>query len=260
VFLLIFGCALLAQGNTGYLLLVLGAVAAAAFYALDKRSRQPMLDLARLKENRDYRGALLGLFVVYAAGFGMTFLFSLYLQLFNGFSPQEAGIVLMISPCVMAVIAPLAGRLADRFSPKPLAAQGAFCVMVSLLMATSISIETPLSFIIAVLVTQGLGFAIFSAPNMSLILHSVEKDQLTMASALSAKMRSLGMVASMAIVTIFLAVMMGTGSITGGDYVHGMMFGYISVLEYSFIVYAGLACCGAFLVVGKLRRPARNAG
>lgn len=261
VFLLIFGCALLASGSIGYLLLALAAVAGAAYYALDRRSPRPMLELDRLRENPEYGRALLGLFAIYAAGFGMTFLLSLYLQLFNGFTPQEAGIVLMISPCVMAVVAPFAGRLADRFPPQPLASLGALCVIVSLLMATQISIEASLPFIVAVLMMQGLGFALFSAPNMSQIMHSVKQDQLTMASALSAKMRSLGMVASMAIVTICLAVILGAGTITGGgDYVHGMMFGYLSVLEYSFVAYSVIACCAALLVVGKFGRASSSGG
>ncbi|MFL2546363.1 MAG: MFS transporter [Candidatus Rariloculaceae bacterium] len=252
VFLMIFGCALLASGSTGYLLIALGIAACAAFFALDKRSVRPMLQLARIRENRDYGGALLGLFVIYAAGAAMIFLLSIYLQLLNGFSPQQAGFILMISPIAMAVVAPISGRLADTLSPKVLAAPGALFVMGSLLLATEITIETELPMILAVLITQGIGFGLFSSPNMSLILRSVGQDQLSMASALSAKMRSLGMVVSMAIVTVFLAVFMGSGPIgAGGDYVHGMMFGYLSVLEYSFVVHAVLACCAALLVVGR---------
>ena len=252
VFLLIFACALLGRGATGYLLLALGAAACIAFFQLDKRSSRPMLDFDRIRENKEYGGALLGLFVIYAGGFGMIFLFSIYLQMLSGFSPQEAGFVLMISPIVMAIIAPIAGRLADRYSQKGLAALGALFVMISLLMATTVTIGTELPYIIAVLVTQGIGFALFSSPNMSLILHSVEPDQLSMASALSAKMRSLGMVASMAIVTVFISIFMGSGPIAqGGDYVHGMFFGYLSVLEFSFIVHAVLACLAAWLVAGR---------
>ncbi len=252
VFLLIFACALLGRGATGYLLLALGAAACIAFFQLDKRSSRPMLDLDRIRENKEYGGALLGLFVIYAGGFGMIFLFSIYLQMLSGFSPQEAGFVLMISPIVMAVIAPIAGRLADRYSQKGLAALGALFIMTSLLMATTVTIGTELPYIIAVLMTQGIGFALFSSPNMSLILHSVEREQLSMASALSAKMRSLGMVASMAIVTVFVSIFMGSGPIAqGGDYVHGMLFGYLSVLEFSFIVHAVLACVAAWLVAGR---------
>ena len=252
VFLLIFACASLGRGAIGYLLLALAVAACVAFFELDRRSARPMLEVGRIRQNKEYGGALLGLFVIYAGGFGMIFLFSIYLQLLSGFSPQEAGFVLMSSPIVMAIIAPIAGRLADRYSPKGLAALGALFVMVSLLMATTVTIGTGLPYIIAILMTQGVGFALFSSPNMSLILHSVEQDQISMASALSAKMRSLGMVASMAIVTVFVSVFMGGGPIEqGGDYVHGMMFGYLSVLEYSFVVHAVLACFAAWFVIGR---------
>ncbi|MEE8249114.1 MAG: hypothetical protein V3R59_02685, partial [Gammaproteobacteria bacterium] len=119
-------------------------------------------------------------------------------------------------------------------------------------MATTVTMGTGLPTIIGILVAQGIGFGLFSAPNMSLILHSVEQDQLSMASALSAKMRSLGMLASMTIVTVFLSVFMSSGPIAeGGDYVHGMLFGYLSVLEFSFVVHAVLACLAAWLVVGR---------
>ena len=87
---------------------------------------------------------------------------------------------------------------------------------------------------------------------MSRVRHRVEQEQLSRASARSAKMRSYGIVASMAIVTVFLSVYMGSGPIAeGGDYVHGMLFGYLSVLEFSFIAHAVLACAAACLVVGR---------
>ena len=46
-----------------------------------------MLELTRIRENKEYGRALLGLFVIYAGGFGMIFLLSTYLQLLNGYSP-----------------------------------------------------------------------------------------------------------------------------------------------------------------------------
>jgi hypothetical protein len=47
---------------------------------------------------------------------------------------------------------------------------------------------------------------------------------------------------------------MGSGPIAeDGDYVHGMLFGYLSVLEFSFIAHAVLACVAVCLVVGRIR-------
>ena len=192
-------------------------------------------------------------FFVYAAGFAMTFLFSIFLQLVRGYTAQEAGLLLVISPLCMALMAPLSGRLADRYPPKSVAGLGALLVMVSLLLATRISAGTSVAYLIAVLSVQGVGLGIFSAPNVSRIMHSVESHQVSIASALSAKTRSLGMLASMTVVMILLSVHMGPGPLTepGSDLVHDMLFGYLNVVESSFSVHAGLACIATLLIAGS---------
>ena len=164
-----------------------------------------------------------------------------------------AGLLLVISPLCMALMAPLSGRLADRYPPKSVAGLGALLVMVSLLLATRISAGTSVAYLIAVLSVQGVGLGMFSAPNVSRIMHSVESHQVSIASALSAKTRSLGMLASMTVVMILLSVHIGSGPLTepGSDLVHDMLFGYLNVVESSFSVHAGLACIATLLIAGS---------
>ena len=253
VLLLVSGSSILGEQQLGYLLLGLGLVACVAFFALEERSEEPMLRLSEVRANRDYSRGLTSQFLVYAAGFAMTFLFSIFLQLVSGYTAQEAGLLLVISPICMALLAPLSGHLSDRYRPKSVAGLGALLVMVSLLLATRISAGTPVSYLILVLGVQGVGLGMFSAPNVSRIMHSVESHQVSIASALSAKMRSLGMLASMTVVMIQLSVHMGPGPITqpGSDFVHDMLFGYLNVVESSFTVHAGLACIATLLVAGS---------
>lgn len=69
---------------------------------------------------------------------------------------------------------------------------------------------------------------------------------------LSAKARSLGMLASMTVVMIQLSIHMEPGPISapGSDFVHDMLFGYLNVVETSFTVQAALAFIATLLVIG----------
>ena len=264
VLLLVSGSSILGEQALGYLFLGAGLVACVAFFALEERSEEPMMRLSAVRANRDYSRGLISQFLVYAAGFAMTFLFSIFLQLVSGYTAQEAGLLLVVSPLCMALMAPLSGHLADRYRAKSVAGFGALLVMVSLLLATRISAGTPVEYLILVLIAQGVGLGMFSAPNVSRIMHSVEGNQVSIASALSAKARSLGMLASMTVVMIQLSIHMGPGPISepGSDFVHDMLFGYLNVVESSFTVQAGLAFIAMLLVAGTgwLRRLRNTRG
>ena len=252
VLMLVAGSSILGEQQLGYLLLAMGLLAGIAFFALEEHSAEPMLKLSEVRANRNYSRGLISQFLVYAAGFAMTFLFSIFLQLVSGYTAQEAGLLLAVSPLCMALMAPFSGHLADRYRAKSVAGLGAFLVMVSLLLATRISAGTPVEYLILVLTVQGAGLGMFSAPNVSRIMHSVERQQVSIASALSAKARSLGMLASMTVVMIQLSTHLGPGPISepGSDFVHDMMSGYLNVVESSFTVQAALAFIATLLVIG----------
>ena len=50
----------------------------------------------------------------------MFFFLALYMQNILGYSPLQAGIRFLPSTLMIVLIAPLAGRLADRVGPRPL--------------------------------------------------------------------------------------------------------------------------------------------
>ena len=74
--------------------------------------------------------------------------------------------------------------------------------------AATISAATPLWTIVSILLSLGVGFALFSSPNMSVILGSVPPRYLGVASGVSASMRTLGMMTSMTLITIVLSILM----------------------------------------------------
>jgi MFS family permease len=69
---------------------------------------------------------------------------------------------------------------------------------------------------------HGIGFALFSSPNMTLIMSNVPRQRTGMASALAAQMRSLGMVSSMMLITVFLSYNLGTDGLIAETAVAGL--------------------------------------
>lgn len=105
----------------------------------------------------------------YRATFAVTFLLSFYLQYILSFTPQSAGLILIAQPIVQALFSPLAGRLSDRIEPAILASLGMAITAAGLAALTVLTQTRPLSYILGVLITLGMGFALFSSPNMNAI-------------------------------------------------------------------------------------------
>ena len=62
----------------------------------------------------------------------MFFFLALYMQNILGYSPLEAGVRFLPATVVIIVAGPIAGRLADRFGPRPLMVGGLLLTAVSL--------------------------------------------------------------------------------------------------------------------------------
>ena len=122
---------------------------------------------------------------------------------------------------------------------------GAF-ILCQTVLAAFLDAGSGLAHILAVMVFQGLGFAFFSAPNISNIMTSVGPAERGMASALSAEMRSLGMMVSMAIVTVLISVRLGTAAISS------VPDRYLSVMTLVFVAFSVLTALG---VIASLRKP-----
>lgn len=252
--MLCFGAAELDNGIIGEALLGAGTVCLAAFLFLDRRSDAPLLPFGYLRRNRILSNALIIQMLTYACAFGMTFLFSLHLQAVQGYTAFEAGQVLIIGPVIMAVLAPISGRLTDRCSPRILVIIGIAFNTVAAALSVAVADAPGLNFLIAALVAQGLGFAIFSTPNMAIIMGSVERNRSGFASAMTAKTRSIGMVTSITIITLIMSRLMGETEVAQNQ------AGLIQVMQLTFTILTGfgiVATVMAFLAI--IRHKQRSA-
>jgi len=201
---------------SNFALLILGIGLFFLFIKQQANAASPLIRIRALRANRIFSRSILSSFLMYSANFPIVFLMSLYLQYIHQLSPLEAGQLVLIQTFIMMILAPIAGRLSDRYEPRYLATGGCFSFAIGLAILFWIDMDTSLTYIFVGLIFLGIGFGLFSSPNNNAIISSASKDKLSIASALLGLSRNMGNMFSTAIVMMLMSVMLGSQSI-GAD-------------------------------------------
>jgi EmrB/QacA subfamily drug resistance transporter len=242
ILLLIGGASNLDRGAWAWLVGAAGVAGLIHFLLLEARTPYPVLNVALLRDNRVFAFSNLAALLNYAATFGVSFFLSLYLQYVKGMSPREAGALLIIQPIVQALFSPLCGRLSDRFPAPLVATAGMTLCAAGLGAAAAIGATTPLTLVVVTLVTLGLGFALFSSPNISVIMGSIAPRYLGVASGLNSTMRTLGMMTSMTVITIIFSIFMAGEAVTLETQPQFLASMHSALLTFSALCLVGIGC------------------
>ena len=248
---LLIGVSLL-PGVLAAVLVAAGVVGVAAFVWRETRAEEPLLDLDLFRKSRVLSFSSAAIFINYAATFAVVFVMSTYLQYNRGLKEEEAGLILISAPLVQTIFSLVAGRLADRFQARLLAAAGMAVCVVGLGSLAFLGEDTAYWYIVLMLGVLGLGFAFFSSPIMHSVMGSVERRHSSVASAIIATMRMTGQNVSMGIVTVILTVLVGRKTIEVVDYPD-----LLTSVRLIFAVLAGLCVLGvAASLVGPRKSEA----
>ena len=205
--LFIYGFTILNQ-PLGIILTVFGIVCLIIFGLIELRQTHPVFDI-RFFKNHKFLSANFASICAYLATYAVTTILNYHLQYIKGFDSQYAGIILLVAPICQVILAPLAGKLSDRYIPQILAAIGMALGTISLVLFSFLNGETSLEFLIVAMVIYGFGFGLFSPPNTNVIMGSVPPKDTSVASAAVATMRTVGQAMSMGILTLVFAFVMG---------------------------------------------------
>ncbi len=237
---LVYGSSFLPE-ITGWAMMAAGLLMLMGFWIHERRSKAPVFDTRLFRVNRLFAFSNIAALINYSATFAIVFFLSLYLQKVQALSPREAGMILIAQPMMMAIFSPIAGRLSDRFQVRYLATAGMTMCTLGLAAFAFLGSQTPLWHIVAVLLWVGLGFALFSSPNMNTIMGSVDRTQYGVASGTSATMRVLGQITSMTIATIYFAVVFAGRAVAA---VSNEVF--LSAMTPGFITFALISAVGIY--------------
>ena len=192
----------------GMILTVLGVIILIIFAVIEMRQDHPVFDI-RFFKNHKFLSANFASLCAYLATYAVTTILNYHLQYIKGFDSQTAGMILLVAPLCQVVLAPIAGRLSDRFVPQILAAIGMALGTISLFLFSSLDSATSRTFLVVAMIIYGVGFGLFSPPNTNVIMGSVPPNDTSIASASVATMRTVGQAMSMGILTLIFAFIMG---------------------------------------------------
>ena len=172
--------------GTGVLLLV-------AFYFIERRVAQPMVDVRLFSSAAFGMGNLAGLMASVGRG-GLQFMLIIWLQgiwlPLHGYSfestPLWAGIYMLPMTAGYLIAGPLAGSLADRYGARPFTVGGMLLAAFSFIALVMIPVDFNYLLFAVLIFINGLGGGIFTAPNTAAIMSSVPAAQRGAASGVRA--------------------------------------------------------------------------
>lgn len=171
------------------LLLMLSLLFLRVFLTVEKRTIQPLIDL-RMLRNKDFAAACM-LSVLLAIFYCSAFML-IPLKLVAVFQPSDARIGLMLLPVtlVMAVVSPIAGHAADRFTPWPVMAAGFIALSLSALLQSFGNI--PITTVFAAFILMGAGWGAILGPSVNAALGALPASMHAQGIGISWTLHNLG--------------------------------------------------------------------
>ncbi|WP_308574640.1 MFS transporter [uncultured Methanosphaera sp.] len=203
--------------SVGIILFILGILVLAEFIKYELKIKNPIYEI-RLFKNKIYTASNIASLISYFATFVVTYILNYHFQYIHGLDPQTSGIVLVVTPVIMAIIAPISGRLSDKYPPQIITAIGMGLVTIALFILTFLDKTTPFALVLLAMILQGVGFGFFSSPNSNIIMSSVDKDDVGTASASLSTVRTIGQSFSLGLLTVVFAFIMGNVPIIPSNY------------------------------------------
>jgi MFS family permease len=254
--------------------LVLYAVALAglaSFAVVERRRRAPMVDFSFFR-SRTFLGANIVAFIVSFAMLAMFFFLALYLQNIRHYSPLQAGLRFLPSTLMIVLIAPIAGRLADRIGPRPLITFGLLSVSGALFWQSHLTVSSGYGTLLPGLVLMGIGMAFVMSPMSTAAMNSVEQTKAGVASGILSMSRMVGGTFGVAVLGAMVSTLGRSkidqllpgapadararlaGSLGSGGVLHGLSVQAVDASQRAF-VYAlqyGLRLGSAVALVGAV--------
>jgi EmrB/QacA subfamily drug resistance transporter len=165
------------------LFLLTGAATLLAFVIVELVQPEPMLDL-RLFAHRVFALGVVLNFAIQLALFGTQLLLPLFLQMAQGLSAFDAGLILMPQGITSFVSMTIAGRLYNRLGPRPLVLFGIGLMATTTWQLAHVTLATSHTTITALAMARGVALGFCFMPVQTAAFNTVAQAQMARATAL----------------------------------------------------------------------------
>ena len=208
ILLFIYGFTNLMNGF-GIICVIAGLMMLIIFGYFELKVDSPAFNM-NLFKNMKFTSSNIAALCSYLAIAAITTILNYHFQYVRGWNAQMSGLMLIITPIIMAIMAPNAGKLSDKIHPQKLAALGMGIATVTLVILVFLDADTPLYLIVIAMILQGIGMGLFTTPNTNAIMSSVPPNETPNASAAQSAMRTIGQTLSLGLLTLIFAWVMGS--------------------------------------------------
>ena len=232
------------------LLLAVGVLLLAAFWAIEHRVRSPIVDFS-LFHNGPYLGASAAAFALVGAYWVVIFFQPQYLQEVLDHGPVAAGVLVLPITAPMVFISPFCGPLIKRLGPRYLMTAGMVCGAVGLALLTRIDANSSYGALLPGYLLFGIALGLVYAPMSTAAMLAMPREKAGIAAGVLAMVRvTAGALALAVVASVFQSIQSDQLEQHPGDTAGA----FATALADSTWVLVGLVAVGAVLTWALVRR------
>lgn len=218
---------------------VLSLVLLFIFIKVEQKIISPMLDINIFK-NKLFSLSIFCGFTSFVSIGAINIILPFYYQDVLKLTPSSAGLMMTVSPIILAIVAPISGHLSDKLGSEKISCIGLSILTIGIFSLTIFNQYTSLIIVAIFVGLVSLGSGIFQSPNNSLIMSTVDKTKLGIAGSVNGLVRNLGTTTGVALSTSILYSRMSSKI---GYKVSGYVEGRADIFIYAMrFVFAGIGC------------------
>lgn len=230
---------------------IIAVVTLIVFYFWQNKEEHPLISF-ELFHNSLFTVSILCGFISFMVLYCTNIINPFYLQNVLKISTTEAGLLLMVYPLSIALIAPISGYLSDRIGSEIPTMIGLTLTTFGVFsMAFLKENSTHLDFMLR-MVLLGAGNGLFQSPNNAIVMSSVPSNKLGIAGSINALIRNLGMVFGIA---FSLTLLYNRMSFKIGYNVNSFVKGREDVFIYAmkFVYLTAASICTVAIIISFIR-------
>ncbi|TBO57555.1 DHA2 family efflux MFS transporter permease subunit [Streptomyces kasugaensis] len=168
-----------------------GLVVLGGFVLHQKRSDHPSIDIGYFRKPA-FSAAVAAIALVFFALMGVTFFTVFYIQSVRGYTPLQAGLLILPLAAAQMIFAPRARLVVARFGSRVVCTVGMLLVAVTMSGMLLLDTDTPIWVLEVLFFVQGTGMAHIMPPVTVSIMQSLPREKAGSGSALNNTFRQVG--------------------------------------------------------------------